>query len=128
MKQRFLALDGLRGVAALLVAAFHTTTAFQIDLIAHGYLAVDFFFMLSGLVVAHAYEDQLLNGMSFRRFAVARVVRLYPMIALGVLMGTVAAALTWRVPMTMVAGAGAAAALMLPVPTRGLAVHLLWPN
>ena len=75
MKQRFMALDGLRGVAALLVAAFHTRTAFQIDPIAHGYLAVDFFFMLSGLVVAHAYEDQLRNGMSFRRFAVARVVR-----------------------------------------------------
>ncbi len=127
MNQRFMALDGLRGVAALLVAAFHTRTAFQINPIDHGYLAVDFFFMLSGFVVAHAYEERLRNGMSFRRFAVARAVRLYPMIALGVLLGTFAAALTWPVPITTVLGAGAAAALVLPIPMRGLAVHLLWP-
>jgi peptidoglycan/LPS O-acetylase OafA/YrhL len=58
-------LDGLRGVAALLVVIFHLFEAY-FPVFAdhpehHGYLAVDFFFMLSGFVVGYAYDDRWKN-------------------------------------------------------------------
>jgi len=43
-----------------------------------GYLAVDFFFMLSGFVLAHAYEERLRSGMKAWRFMRTRIIRLYP--------------------------------------------------
>lgn len=46
----------------------------------HGYLAVDFFFLLSGFVIAKAYESKLASTMSFKRFVLVRVARLYPML------------------------------------------------
>lgn len=55
-------LDGLRGVAALLVVLFHFFEAHASrpaeQLINHGYLAVDFFFVLSGFVIGYAYDDR----------------------------------------------------------------------
>ena len=81
-------LDGLRGVAALAVLLHHIA---QItghnELSPHAYLAVDFFFMLSGFVVAKAYEARLATAMTFVDFAKVRLVRLYPMIFVGVLLG-----------------------------------------
>lgn len=83
-------LDGLRGVAALMVVAFHLceahATSHQNQLINHGYLAVDFFFLLSGFVIGYAYDDRwgrLTVGGFFRR----RLVRLQPMVVLGMLVG-----------------------------------------
>lgn len=53
----------------------------------HGYLAVDFFFLLSGFVIAFAYEDRLASGaLSFWGFLKARVVRLWPLLTLGVVL------------------------------------------
>jgi peptidoglycan/LPS O-acetylase OafA/YrhL len=84
-KQHFAVLDGLRGVAAFYVA-FHHLNSYS-----HGYLAVDFFFMLSGFVIAFSYEDQLLHGtMSFAQFLARRFIRLYPLIALGTVAGFLA--------------------------------------
>ncbi len=83
-------LDGLRGVAALAVVAFHASlmVGFQQNLPYHGTLAVDFFFMLSGLVVANAYEERLrTHRIQFLEFVKIRLIRLYPMIALGTLLG-----------------------------------------
>jgi peptidoglycan/LPS O-acetylase OafA/YrhL len=51
-------------------------------------LAVDFFFMLSGFVVAHAYEARLREDMRLSAFIGTRLLRLYPLIFLGVLAGT----------------------------------------
>ena len=55
-------LDGLRGVAALTVVCFHLFEAYATShldqQINHGYLAVDFFFILSGFVVGYAYDDR----------------------------------------------------------------------
>lgn len=86
------ALDGLRGVAALCVVVMHRHVWFGLEgWLAHGYLAVDFFFMLSGFVIANAYEDKLAGGMSAWAFVKARLIRLYPLLALGVTIGT-----AWR--------------------------------
>jgi peptidoglycan/LPS O-acetylase OafA/YrhL len=86
-KEHFLALDFLRGVAALSVFAFHWM-AFQ-NYLSLGFLGVDFFFMLSGFVVAHAYDRRLLAGMSLGQFFAKRLIRLYPMILAGVALGTI---------------------------------------
>jgi peptidoglycan/LPS O-acetylase OafA/YrhL len=88
-KQHFLALDGLRGVAALTVMVMHRGRWFYAPggFVGHAYLAVDFFFLLSGFVVAFAYEDRLRSGMTFGKFTRLRLVRLYPLIFLGMMIG-----------------------------------------
>ena len=88
-KRHFVGLDGLRGVAALSVALIHWFGAS--GSLPRGYLAVDFFFMLSGFVIAHAYEARLAKGeMGFWQFVIARVVRLWPLLAAGMLFGAIA--------------------------------------
>jgi peptidoglycan/LPS O-acetylase OafA/YrhL len=88
MRGRIIALDGLRGVAALGVLAVHTVAVFRGRTPpGHYHLAVDFFFLLSGFVVAYAYEDRLRAGLPLRTFARRRFERLYPLLALGVTLG-----------------------------------------
>jgi len=53
----------------------------------HSYLAVDFFFMLSGFVIALNYQARMEKGLSFWRFAQARLVRVYPMFLIGLVIG-----------------------------------------
>lgn len=74
MGRRFLTLDAARGVAAVIVAMFH----FGLGARASGQLAVDFFFMLSGFVVAYAYTRRLEGGLAWREFVRIRLARLYP--------------------------------------------------
>lgn len=79
---RFTVLDAWRGVAALMVALtrYHTDTAlFSSALVQHAYLFVDFFFVLSGFVIAHAYGDKLHDGISALRFMIRRFGRLWPL-------------------------------------------------
>lgn len=90
---RYDILDGLRGVAALMVVVFHLSEAFSYDPVYkhlnHGYLCVDFFFVLSGFVIGYAYEQRMRSGrMSRRGFLRARLIRLQPMVLFGVLLGT----------------------------------------
>jgi peptidoglycan/LPS O-acetylase OafA/YrhL len=86
----FLTLDGLRGVAAVFVAMRHT--AFFHSLGIHGgYMAVDLFFVLSGFVIAHAYERRLAAGMGAGRFLVLRYLRLWPVYLIGACLGLAAA-------------------------------------
>jgi peptidoglycan/LPS O-acetylase OafA/YrhL len=81
-------LDGLRGFAALIVVWLHMTTeAFKVSTPYRGYLAVDFFFILSGFVIAGAYEQRLLVGMPFSEFVRIRLIRLYPLIVLAIVCG-----------------------------------------
>ncbi len=92
-KQHFEILDGLRGVAALVVLVFHVFEVFAGGdhkklMFNHGYLAVDFFFLLSGFVIAHAYDNRW-NTMSLADFAKRRLIRLHPMIIIGMLVGAV---------------------------------------
>lgn len=92
-KQHFLTLDGLRGVAAMAIVVFHfmevIITDFSKNFIAHGYLAVDFFFCLSGFVVAHAYDDRI-DQMGITAFYKQRLKRLHPLVVLGSVLGLLA--------------------------------------
>jgi peptidoglycan/LPS O-acetylase OafA/YrhL len=89
-KSHYEILDGLRGVAALLVVIFHVLETYSGDrfhqVINHGYLAVDFFFVLSGFVVAYAYDDRW-GKMTQWDFYKRRLIRLQPMIIVGSLIG-----------------------------------------
>lgn len=89
-KPRYEVLDGLRGVAALLVIFFHCFETyighFGTQIINHGYLAVDFFFVLSGFVIGYAYDDRW-NKMTVWGFFKRRLTRLHPMVILGTLIG-----------------------------------------
>ncbi|MCB8883878.1 acyltransferase [Acidisoma cellulosilytica] len=87
--QHIAALDGLRGIAAFAVVWYHMTGQAHggVSTPFHGYLAVDFFLILSGLVVARAYETKLRAHMTLLRFVKIRLIRLYPMILLGIACG-----------------------------------------
>ena len=91
-KPRYEILDGLRGVAAVLVVAFHLfETYFHMapnQPINHGYLAVDFFFVLSGFVIGYAYDDRW-NKMSTWAFFKRRLIRLHPMLIFGTFFGAI---------------------------------------
>lgn len=91
-KPHFHILDGLRGVAAIMVVCFHIFEAFatsHIDQrINHGYLAVDFFFILSGFVVGYAYDDRW-GKMTIKNFLKRRFIRLHPMVVMGAIIGAI---------------------------------------
>ena len=91
-KAHYPILDGLRGVAAVMVVAFHVfeanATSHLDQIINHGYLAVDFFFLLSGFVIGYAYDDRW-NKMSVGDFFKRRLVRLQPMVVMGMIVGAV---------------------------------------
>lgn len=91
-KPHYNILDGLRGVAAITVVCFHLFEAYatsHIDqIINHGYLAVDFFFILSGFVVGYAYDDRW-KTMSIKNFLKRRFIRLHPMVVIGAVIGAV---------------------------------------
>ncbi len=76
-------LDGLRGIAALAVVLFHfmeiVFTDYSKNFIGHGFLAVDFFFCLSGFVIGYAYDTRI-EKMGLRSFFTARLIRLHPFI------------------------------------------------
>jgi peptidoglycan/LPS O-acetylase OafA/YrhL len=83
----FLTLDALRGVAAIAVLGFHMHLYFGRQVFPQGYLAVDFFFMLSGFVLTYAYQNRLDNGSSTISFFKLRVARLYPLYLVGLATG-----------------------------------------
>uniref|UniRef100_A0AB33IRQ6 Acyltransferase n=1 Tax=Prevotella sp. GTC17253 TaxID=3236793 RepID=A0AB33IRQ6_9BACT len=89
-KPRYEILDGLRGVAALIVVAFHLFETYSLgprfQILNHGYLAVDFFFLLSGFVIGYAYDDRW-NRMSTWNFIKRRLIRLHPMVIFGSFFG-----------------------------------------
>jgi peptidoglycan/LPS O-acetylase OafA/YrhL len=92
-KSHYEILDGLRGLAAIMVVAFHILETFtggnhSKQIINHGYLAVDFFFVLSGFVIGYAYDDRW-GKMSLGDFFKRRLIRLHPMIIIGMLIGAV---------------------------------------
>jgi peptidoglycan/LPS O-acetylase OafA/YrhL len=89
-KQHYDILDGLRGIAALSVVTFHfmefVYSDYSQNFIGHGFLAVDFFFCLSGFVIGYAYDDRV-GKMGVLEFFKSRIIRLHPLVIFGSLMG-----------------------------------------
>ncbi|MDR6782017.1 peptidoglycan/LPS O-acetylase OafA/YrhL [Pedobacter africanus] len=92
-KPHFHILDGLRGIAALAVVVFHfmewAYSDFSTNFIAHGFLAVDFFFCLSGFVIGYAYDDRI-TKMGVLEFFKSRIIRLHPLVIAGSVLGLLA--------------------------------------
>ncbi|MCM1177894.1 MAG: acyltransferase [Clostridium sp.] len=92
-KPHYELLDGLRGVAALLVIWYHVFEGFATSpadqRFNHGYLAVDFFFILSGFVIGYAYDDRWKGRMTTKGFFMRRLIRLHPMVIIGIILGTI---------------------------------------
>lgn len=92
-KQHFEILDGLRGLAAVAVVTFHfmewAYSDFSQNFIGHGFLAVDFFFCLSGFVIGYAYDDRI-GKMGVKEFFISRLIRLHPLIVFGSVLGLLA--------------------------------------
>ena len=126
-KPHYAVLDGLRGVAAIMVVAFHIFEAHAPSrfgqIINHGYLAVDFFFLLSGFVIGYAYDDRW-SKINFKNFFKRRLVRLHPMVIMGMIIGAIAyffqqseiypligTAPSWKVFLILIIGC-----TLLPVP------------
>lgn len=91
--KHYILLDGLRGVAAIVIVLFHYAEILQPDftknILAHGFLAVDFFFCLSGFVMAYAYNNRVPNLIP-KRFFLQRLIRLHPLVIVGSLLGLLA--------------------------------------
>src|ERR1700679_136376 len=90
-KEHFEVLDGLRGSAAFLIVIFHLFNySFGFHgpwaLVKHAYLAVDFFFALSGFVVAYAYDDRWMRMTTLQFFRI-RLIRLHPLVLIGATVG-----------------------------------------
>ena len=94
-KPHFNILDGLRGAAALMVVWYHIFEGFAfasggaIETFNHGYLGVDFFFMLSGFVISYSYDDRWSKGLTTGNFFKRRLIRLHPMVVMGAIIGTI---------------------------------------
>lgn len=119
---RFVLLDGLRGAAALIVVQYHLSQLFGRAFFPRGYLAVDFFFMLSGFVLSFAYQSKLKDGLPSSRFLSRRLIRLYPLYLLGFLLGVCVFCLDFHARLSRAPHSGLAAAItlgLLLLPTPG---------
>lgn len=117
-RKELLGLDLMRAVAALCVVLVHSTLLFGQNLAPGAHLAVDFFFALSGYVIAHAYDDQ---HMGVRVFMLRRAIRLYPLYAVGLSLGLLQALALWGLGRTSMTGSdialsGLLNAVYLPSP------------
>ncbi|MEZ6031171.1 MAG: acyltransferase [Hyphomonadaceae bacterium] len=132
-------LDALRGVAALAVVCGHLGDAWGHPVGQDYVLAVDFFFILSGFVIAHAYRDKLASTMSAIEFWRVRAVRLYPLLVVGAIAGGISLLVThaaqsgWsagNILVTMILAAFALPSFLLPgaqaFPANGPAWSLLF--
>jgi peptidoglycan/LPS O-acetylase OafA/YrhL len=137
-KPHYEVLDGLRGTAAIMVVLFHImgmpiAWVDQGQLLHHAAMAVDFFFALSGFVIAYAYDSRW-KTMTVGRFCTIRLIRLHPLVLLGALLGLISflvdpfAANQKLIPLSVVLRDFALACLLLPhaaLPNRWTDTHSL---
>lgn len=119
--KRYDTLDAMRGVAAFLVILRHTQAFWGGIAFQHSYLAVDFFFLLSGFVVCHAYEQKLQMGLTTLQFMKLRLIRLYPLYAIGFVVSLACLALKFYdlpAPGWKMAAIVALGAFLLPFPSQ----------
>jgi peptidoglycan/LPS O-acetylase OafA/YrhL len=123
--RRFITLDAMRGVAAITVMLFHYFVGTSYHIFAHGFYAVDFFFVLSGVVLTHSYAMKIRGQMPFAQYITARIIRLYPLYIVGTMLGAsllpfymwhsiTGVTLSWKHYILSLISA----ALFLPFPTR----------
>lgn len=128
-RRRFQTLEGLRGVAALVIFASHSPDETIDALMPVRYLGVDFFFVLSGFVLAHAYDARLSDrSMSVLEFIVRRYIRLWPLYLLGTALGMLVAVRDdWSIP--KIAISAVCAVMFLPVFSRRISPdpHAVFP-
>ena len=124
-KQHYDILDGLRGVAALLVIVYHVFECFGWTPVPHGYLAVDFFFVLSGFVIGYAYDSRWSEGLSVGHFFKRRLIRLHPMVIMGTLIGAVCFFLQGSVRWD---GSHVSAGWVMVAMLLGMLMLPLWPG
>lgn len=120
-KRVFLTLDGLRGIAAIMIVLFHSRAIVGHFFPASAYLSVDLFFALSGCVLEASYRDRLAAGLPTREFMTIRFIRLWPMFALSLPIGLAFAILrmqhglghdsAWSLTVAMLSGL-----VLLPTP------------
>lgn len=94
MSHRFRTMDGMRGVAAMIVLLGHAPEFFRLGYIPHFWLSVDLFFLMSGFVLGRTYEPRFAAGLGPREFIINRYIRLYPLYALGIVIGIVSGGAT----------------------------------
>ncbi|WP_437918925.1 acyltransferase family protein [Sphingobacterium sp. LRF_L2] len=91
-RPHFIVLDGLRGIAAIAVVIFHfmewVFPDFKDNFIGHGFLAVDFFFCLSGFVMSYAYDEKI-KKIGLKKFFISRLIRLHPLVCIGSILGII---------------------------------------
>jgi peptidoglycan/LPS O-acetylase OafA/YrhL len=127
-QHRFHFLDALRGIAAVLVVPRHAPPGLGNSLMTHSsFLAVDFFFCLSGFVIAFSYETRLANKLTWVDFTITRVIRLYPIAILSTAIGLLAYLLNHspsghHLPAMSVLPLAILGCLILPFPH-----HILFP-
>ncbi|MFT4092992.1 MAG: acyltransferase [Niabella sp.] len=129
-KPHYEILDGMRGIAAIIVVLFHIYEIIVPDytksIFAHGFLAVDFFFCLSGFVIGYAYDDRI-HKIGLKKFFINRLIRLQPLVIWGSVLGLIAFLFDPFLPVSPVAEFGwgkilfafLCSALMLPCPILG---------
>jgi peptidoglycan/LPS O-acetylase OafA/YrhL len=92
--RRYHTLDGMRGVAAIIVLLAHALRNTPNETSIRAALAVTMFFLLSGFVLGKAYDERLKAGMSLGQFTLARLIRLYPLWLLSLAIAVVGTSVT----------------------------------
>ncbi len=124
----------MRGVAALVVLVGHGLVGANVSWfsplpVPRAYLAVDFFFLLSGFILARVYERRFVEGMTARQFMLQRYIRLYPLFLIGLTVGIVSALITnamhrGSLPLGAIGTAATTELFMLPSPTWHYIPHI----
>lgn len=128
----FVTLDGMRGVAALVVVLWHAKILSGFRPLS-GYLAVDLFFVLSGFVIAHSYDHRFERGMTWRQFVWIRLVRLYPLyfaglsLAAAALLGSVVIGAKTHWNLTTISATYVLSLFYIPTPAEMSSNHALFP-
>ena len=108
-------LDAMRGIAALLVVLHHAQFFYgTIGIFSHAYIAVDFFFVLSGFILSIRYKSDFAADIKPSIFLRRRVSRLMPVITFGIMFGA-AVSLADGAPPFRVALQAAAQCVFIPV-------------
>lgn len=127
---RFRTMDGMRGIAAMIVVLGHAPEFFGLGFMPHFWLSVDLFFLMSGFVLGRTYEPRFAEGMGPREFMILRYIRLYPLYGLGILIGIISGGATLALgkgDLTTAGFVAAAVSGLLLLPALGTGQRELFP-